>query len=271
LIFFCAGCFLASMKLMPSFAICVLLNFVPGVLSSHAADSSNPPSAEELANKAWGPDDSGATPNAAPTRSVYDTGEGVNGTIYAAVALADGSVVLGGEFNTVDTQPRSNLARILPDGTLDTAMFGKITDGVNGTVFALAVDAKGGLLVGGYFSEAQEKPRQNFVRYNPDGSLDQAFGGAEPPNGPNGRVFAIAIQPDGHLVIGGLFSEVGTAQRHNVAKLNPDGTVSGSQTAVSGVSGTVRSLAVLPNGAVVAGGMFEVVGSTARSIIGVQP
>ena len=259
------------MKLIPSIAMCLLLNFSPGVLSSHAADSSTPPSAEELANEAWGPNAGGTTPNSAPTRSVYDAGEGVNGTIYAAVALADGSVVIGGEFNTVDAQPRSNLARILPDGTVDTTMFGKITDGVNGTVFALAVDAKGGVLVGGYFSEAQEKPRQNFVRYNPDGSLDQVFGGAEPPKGPNGRVLAIAVQPDGYLVIGGLFSEVGTAQRHNVAKLNPDGTVSGSQTAVTGVSGTVRSLAVLPNGAVVAGGMFEVAGGTARSIIGVQP
>lgn len=251
--------------------MCLFLNFVPGVLSSYAADRSNPPSAEELADEEWGPADGGAKPNASPARSVYDAGEGVNGTVNAAVALADGSVVLGGEFDAVDSQPRSNLARILPDGTLDATFFGKFTDGVNGAVFALAVDARGGLLVGGYFSEAQEKPRQNFVRYNPDASLDEAFGGAKPPIGPNGKVLAIALQPDGHLVIGGLFSEVGNAQRHNVAKLNPDGTVSGSQTAVSGLSGTVRSLAVLPSGAVIAGGMFEVAGSDARSITGVQP
>lgn len=257
------------MKLVPSLVLGVLLCSFTSVLPIQAADFTTP-SAEELANQEWGSGD-GATKDNAPARSVYDGGEGVNGTVYATVALPDGSVIIGGEFNTVDSQPRSNIARILPDGTLDTTMFGKFTDGVNGTVYALALDAQGNVLVGGYFSEAQEKPRQNFVRYGTDGTLDLTFGGAQPPIGPNGQVRAIAIQPDGHIVIGGEFSEVGTAQRHNVAKLNPDGTASGSKISVTGVSGTIQSLAVMPSGVVVAGGLFEVAGSTSRSIIGIQP
>lgn len=238
-------------------------------LCGSAAQASNftTESAEELANQAWGTDEGAAQPTAGqPARSVYNTGEGVSGTVYAAVALPDGSVILGGEFFNVDSQPRMNLAKILPDGTLDTTMFGKMTDGVNGTVYALALDSQGGVIVGGFFSEAQEKPRQNLVRYNPDGSLDLTFGGAQLPNGPNGQVRAIAVQPDGHIVVGGEFSMVGTFARRNVAKLNTDGTVVGPQTASTGVGGRINALTVTSTGAVVAGGMFEVAGSTSRGI-----
>lgn len=245
------------------------LAFAPATVASDFTT----PSAEELANEQWGPA-GGATPSATPAgaaSSVFDTGAGVNGTVYAAVSLPDGSIVIGGEFNSVDSQPRSNIARILADGTLDTTMFGKFTDGVNGTVYALAADSAGAVLIGGYFSEAQEKQRQNLVRYTTDGTLDQSFGGTQQPIGPNGKVLAIAVQPDGGIVIGGEFSGVGTAQRHNVARLNADGSVAGSQVAVSGVSGTVSALTVTASGAVVAGGTFEVAGSTSRSIGTVQP
>ncbi|MFY8216593.1 MAG: delta-60 repeat domain-containing protein [Chthoniobacterales bacterium] len=249
---------------------CVAFSLV-STAASRAADFTAP-SAEELANQQWGSDDAASKPSAnQPARSVFNTGEGVSGTVYAAVGLPDGSVILGGEFSTVDSQPRMNLAKILPDGTLDTTMFGKVTDGVNGTVYALELDSQGGVIVGGYFSEAQEKPRQNLVRYNPDGSLDLTFGGVQLPNGPNGQVRAIAIQPDGHIVVGGEFSMVGTFERRNVAKLNPDGTVAGPQTASTGVGGTINALTVTSTGAVVAGGMFEVAGSTTRGVTTVAP
>jgi uncharacterized delta-60 repeat protein len=267
-----AGCLLASMKPVCSLMLgwCVAFCLV-ATAASRASDFTTP-SAEELANQEWGADGGAAKPSAnQPARSVYNTGEGVSGTVYAAVGLPDGSVILGGEFSTVDSQPRMNLAKILPDGTLDTTMFGKITDGVNGTVYALALDSQGSVIVGGYFSEVQEKPRQNLVRYNPDGSLDLAFGGAQLPNGPNGQVRAIAIQPDGHIVVGGEFSMVGTFERRNVARLNADGTVVGPQTASTGVGGTINALTVTSTGAVVAGGIFEVAGSTTRGVTTVAP
>jgi|GEM_PF-1674577 len=267
-----AGCLLAGMKPVCSLVLgwCIAF-FLVSTAAGRAADFTTP-SAEELANQQWGADGGATKPSAnQPARSVYDTGEGVSGTVYAAVGLPDGSVILGGEFSTVDSQPRMNLAKILPDGTLDPTIFGKITDGVNGTVYALEVDSQGCMIVGGYFSEAQEKPRQNLVRYNPDGSLDLTFGGAQLPNGPNGQVRAIAIQPDGHIVVGGEFSMVGTFERRNVAKLNPDGTVTGPQTASTGVGGTINALTVTSTGAVVAGGMFEVAGSTTRGITTVVP
>ncbi len=203
-------------------------------------------------------------PSSAAGPSVFGEGEGVDGTIFAAVAQPDGKVVIGGQFENVNAQPRWNLARINADGSLDTTFLPKVTDSVNGNVFALAIDANGGILVGGLFSQAQELPRKNFVRYLPNGTLDQNFNDG---NGPNGKVLAIAVQPDGKIVIGGEFSEVGTAQRRNIARFNSDTTLDGPLTGPGAVTGTIRSLAVLPSGGVIVGGEFEISGRTGRNLM----
>src|SRR5262245_23085220 len=42
-----------------------------------------------------------------------------NGLVYTLALQADGKVVVGGSFTTVGGQPRTNLARLHPDGSLD--------------------------------------------------------------------------------------------------------------------------------------------------------
>ncbi|MEP7337404.1 MAG: delta-60 repeat domain-containing protein, partial [Acidobacteriota bacterium] len=73
----------------------------------------------------------------------------INGLVYAVAVQADGKMVVGGNFTTVNGQPRSNLARINVDGTLDAGF----TLGANGSVDALAIQSQSGqIVVGGSFS-----------------------------------------------------------------------------------------------------------------------
>lgn len=200
-----------------------------------------------------------------PAASVFAGGEGVNGSIYAVAALPDGSTVIGGRFTEVNGQPRSNLAHVNADGSLDAkSLLGAPTDGVSGAVYALAVDANGNLLVGGYFTAAQGEPVQNFARYLANGKLDPTFNGGQTPNGP---VYAIAVQPDGKIVIGGEFTTVGSVPRRNLARFNADSTLDGALAAAG--SGSVRSLVTMANGGVLVGGTFEIPGQTARNILSV--
>ncbi len=202
-----------------------------------------------------------------PAASVFAGGEGVNGSVYAVVALADGSSVIGGRFTTVNGQPRSNLARVKADGSLDAGMLGAPTDGVEGAVYALAIDANGNLLVGGFFTAAQGQQVQNFARYLASGKLDPAFNGGQTPNGP---VYSIAVQPNGKIIIGGTFSMVGTSPRRNLARFKTDSTLDGGLAAnIDGGTGAVRSLATLANGSVTAGGTFSVPGQSSRNILSV--
>ena len=61
---------------------------------------------------------------------------------------ADGRVLIGGVFTLVNNTPRQNLARLMPDGTLDASF----TTATNGPVDVIAVQPDGKILVGGQFS-----------------------------------------------------------------------------------------------------------------------
>jgi hypothetical protein len=67
-------------------------------------------------------------------------------------------------------------------------------------------------------------PRSGIARLNPDGSLDNSF-----LNGMAGPdlhvVYALALQPDGKVIIGGAFNTVNGVSRYRIARLNTDGSV----------------------------------------------
>lgn len=135
--------------------------------------------------------------------------------VSAAAVQPDGNVVFGGSFTTVAGQPRANIARVLPDGTLDTLF----NPGVTGTVYSIALQTDGKIVIGGTFSSVAGQPRQNLARLNPDGSLDPAFTLEAKGSG----VSAIAIQSDGKILIGGSFTNLGSTICTNLGRLLPTG------------------------------------------------
>jgi uncharacterized delta-60 repeat protein len=84
--------------------------------------------------------------------------------------------------------------------------------------------------------------------------LDPEFGSGNPPNGP---VRAIAVQPDGKILLGGSFSTLGGHLSRGVARLNSDGTVDTSFQLRSGIHAGVRKLLLQPDGKILVGGAFE--------------
>src|SRR5262245_28315265 len=82
----------------------------------------------------------------------------------------------------------------------------------------------------------------------------------------NGRVRAVAIQPDGKVIIGGEFSAVGGTPRSHIARVNVDGSL--DTTFDPGADGPVASLAVQADGKILAGGGFTMLGGQPRPSIG---
>jgi hypothetical protein len=196
-------------------------------------------------------------------QSVF-AGTGVDGTIYAMTVQPDGKVVIGGRFANVNGQPRQNLARLNSDGSLDANFLAGGSNGVDGTVFALACDKQGNILVGGNFNAVQDTSRRNFVRLLPNGQLDSSFASGQSPNG---AVHAIALSPKGNIFIGGKFDLVGQAVRHNLAEFGTDGTLCGPSNFADTGAGSVQSLVALGHGVVVAGGQFEIAGQSAKNVL----
>ena len=189
--------------------------------------------------------------------SAFGAGEGVNGEVLAAAIQSDGKIVIGGRFSAVNGIARGNLARLDADGTLDRTFADQLALGVNGQVNALAIQPDGGIVVGGTFTQAGQVETANLARFRTDGSIDESFGGADVADpGTNGAVYALAVQPDGKIVVGGNFNTVFGQQRRSLARLNADGTPDVPVTAENAVSGTVRAIASGSDGSLVAGGQF---------------
>src|SRR5947209_6706449 len=86
-----------------------------------------------------------------------------NGNVYVVVVQPDGKILIGGTFTTVLGVARNNIARLNPDGTLDTAF----NPNANSYVGSIAVQADGKILAGGTFNGASSiggQPRNHIAR-----------------------------------------------------------------------------------------------------------
>ena len=100
------------------------------------------------------------------------------------------------------------------------------------------------------------------------GALDLTF--QEPPESstdPYGSVQALALQPDGKIVIGGNFTSVSGVGRNRIARLNTDGSLDPAFAPAGGADDWVLALALQPDGKVVIGGDFVMVNGVSRSYI----
>ncbi len=115
----------------------------------------------------------------------------------ASVRLSDGSLVIGGSFNRVGDQIRRGLAKLRPDGTLDTAFSADVI----GSVTALARDSADNVYVVGSFGYINGVLRRNIAKLTPTGSVVSAWTAGTPSiEVASGRT-TLAVEPDGNLLV----------------------------------------------------------------------
>jgi uncharacterized delta-60 repeat protein len=114
----------------------------------------------------------------------------------------------------------------------------------------------GKVLIAGFFQLMNGLPTPMLARLNADGSPDLAFR-AQAGSGPNATVTALALQPDGKILVGGEgnISGYNGAPVQNIIRLNSDGSLDASFGAAgAGWRGPVRSMAVQADGKILVGG-----------------
>jgi len=143
------------------------------------------------------------------------------------------------------------LSKISPEGVLNP--FFENTGFTGSFVYTTVEQPDGKILVGGDFTEYLEVSVGNFMRINPDGSLDETFylGGF------NSGVKAIALQPDGKILVGGNFTDYDGYNVGRFIRLNSDGTNDESFTYTTEFDGNVNAIAVQRDGKIVVGGDFS--------------
>lgn len=179
---------------------------------------------------------------------------GINAAAHSILPLPANKVLLGGAF----TLPVSRIGRLRSDATIDTTFFAGF--GPNGSIYSMARQADGKILVVGDFTTFDNSARSRVARLAADGTLDFTF-----VTGPvvTGAVQCVLIQPDGNILIGGDFIRVNGIERGHVARLLTDGSVDSSFSGL-GADGSVYSMALQLDGKILIGGSFTSVGGVIR-------
>jgi len=96
------------------------------------------------------------------------------------------------------------------------------------------------------------------------GSPDSRFLPQIDNQGAGGVIYAFALQSDGKIVIGGRFSNVNGVSRHNIARLNDDGSLDTSFDPGTGTDGDIQNLTLDAAGRVLIVGRFSTINGVAR-------
>jgi len=132
-------------------------------------------------------------PNAVDLGRKLDPNEG---RVNAIVLQPDGRILIGGEFKCYNGIPRGGLARLLPNGSLDTSFGDPLAPLPGVDDYSLCDDPI---------------PPPGVPRTNPAVAYNRA------------QVNAILLQPDGSVVVGGLFGKANGTARYNLARFDSAG------------------------------------------------
>jgi len=197
-----------------------------------------------------------------PSFSANATSINTYSQINAVVRQPDGKILIGGRFDFVNGIARTNIARLNPDGSVDTT-FECVDGSPNDEVFAIALCQDDRILIGGRFSALGAHTRHAIARLLADGHLDTSFGEGLPLcEGPDPVVYHILPLSDGKVLIGGCFDSVNGQTRLSLARLNSDGSL--DETFVCNATypigewpyATIYVCKILPDSRIVVGGQF---------------
>lgn len=199
----------------------------------------------------------------------FAAGKGASDDVYdiSLAANPGGGYLIVGHFTAFDGHERWRLARLKADGALDETFDPRDSAG-SAPVSKVIAQADGGALIAGPFSRFDGRTCRLVARLHPDGSLDAGFD-ANAAFGPAaGVVQALAVTPDGKILVAGRFdSPAQHGRSRGLVRLLADGRL--DETFLSGIrvaaeGEIVNAVALLPDGRLIVAGQFSPAGNLTR-------
>lgn len=146
---------------------------------------------------------------------------------------------------------------------------GQISDGTvcDGAFYPASPFADRKIIVVGKFNIVSLSSNlvSHIMRLNPNGSRDTTF---IQGTGFNSICYAVALQSDGKILVGGAFTSYNGTASNYIIRLNDNGTVDNTFNAGVGFDATVRVIRIQTNGKILVGGNFTSYnGNTANYIV----
>jgi uncharacterized delta-60 repeat protein len=191
----------------------------------------------------------------------FNPGSGPDGPIRTLKFAHNSRLLIGGEFTSVNGVQRSHIARLNANGVLDSTFSAE--PGPDGIVSDLELDPSGRVVLVGDFNIVQNALLNRVARLATNGTLDFSFA---LPLGFNAALSDVALQPDGKIVLGGMFDVASAAGRNHIARLHADGTLDLEFNPGSGADNNVLSVAMQDDRILIGGAFIRVNGVEKRGI-----
>ncbi len=187
----------------------------------------------------------------------FNPAAGANQTVRSTAIFPNGRIVLGGDFSQYAGASRTRIAMATVNGA-NIATFNPGT-GADNTVHAVAIqpsDEK--IIISGMFNFYNGVARRGIARIDTNGTLDATFTVGTGFNGGAYGHYGLAIQPNGKILVGGLFTSYNGVSAKYIARLNTNGSLDAGFTTNTGTGANAQiyGLELLPNGKIVIGGSF---------------
>ncbi len=154
----------------------------------------------------------------------FNPGTGANDFVSAIALRGDGKIYISGNFTNYNGTNSGRIARLNADGSSD-GTFNTGIIGFSGPVFALNLQVDGRILVGGAFTNYNGQNANRFTRMNECGcSLDETFN-SNTGTSANNTVSALHLQPDGKILLGGIFTSFNNLAANRFTRINGDDIV----------------------------------------------
>lgn len=156
------------------------------------------------------------------------------------------------------------------DGTFNQSDIGfGYGDAASGGVTKTAIQSDGKIIIGGFFNTYNGIGRIRLARLSADGKLDSTFNAEAGPSNP---VYAIAIQNDGKIIVGGTFVSYNGTFKRKIVRLNANGSIDTTFFPVRvhgevGGNEEIYTVLVQNDGKIIIGGRFPLYNGVSRNNI----
>lgn len=189
--------------------------------------------------------------------TTFNPGAGADWFTNVIKLQSDGKMILGGNFGNYNNVSRNSIVRINSDGSLDTTFVvgtGTAVGGFStGNVTTVVIQADGKVVIGGGFTSYNGTTINRIARLNTNGTLDTSFAVG---TGANDRVQSSAMQLDGKIIFGGLFTNYNSTAINRLIRVNTDGSLDATFNVGTGVNANINTIQIQPDGKLLIGGTF---------------
>lgn len=191
-------------------------------------------------------------------------GVAASGTTVSMKSDTDGAKIY---YTTNGSDPTSSSSLYTEPVALNTTTTIKaiaVRSGLGDSSIASATYNPINIYAVGQFNTYNGVTVNGVVKIKADGSLDTSFGAGGTYL--NNEAFAVVVQRDGKIVVGGYFTCFNGVPRHGIVRLNTDGSLDTSFDPGTGLGDHeyIYSMALEPDGKIVAVGEFKTYNGVSR-------